>query len=279
MKHVVVTGGSSGVGEALVSRLTANGHRVYNLDVAAPGGWPDGLDGVEYIACDLADESAIDDALSALPMHLDALANVAGIAQAAAASRVLAINFLGLRHLTSGVEDRLTPGGAVVCVSSIAGRDWASKYAKILPLLETTSMKEGIEWVEANNEWIARDPYTVSKRCVTAYTLRKAQQMLDKGLRINCVSPGVIDTPLYPQFESLMGEAQSHWLIAQAGRSAKPGDIAEVLEFLTTGDCGWLNGVDIPVDGGYTAGVESGWIDFNQSPLMVQRTAAKASRS
>jgi NAD(P)-dependent dehydrogenase (short-subunit alcohol dehydrogenase family) len=60
-------------------------------------------------------------------------------------------------------------------------------------------------------------------------------------------------------------------LIDQAGRSATPDDIAEVIDLLCTAACGWLNGVDIPVDGGYSAGIESGWIDFNQSPLMSER--------
>ena len=54
-----------------------------------------------------------------------------------------------------------------------------------------------------------------------------------------------------------MGKAQSDWSRAQAG-TAEPNDIAEVLDLLLTGDCGWLNGADIPVDGGYWAGIESG---------------------
>ena len=62
-----------------------------------------------------------------------------------------------------------------------------------------------------------------------------------KGYRINCISPGPIDTPLYPEFESIMGKAQSDWSRAQAG-TAEPNDIAEVLELLLTGDCGWLKG-------------------------------------
>ncbi len=76
-----------------------------------------------------------------------------------------------------------------------------------------------------------------------------------------------------------MGEAQSHWMIAQAGRSATPNEIAEVIEILATGECGWLNGVDVPVDGGYTASIESGWIDFNDSPLMRQRAESKLAGS
>ena len=67
-----------------------------------------------------------------------------------------------------------------------------------------------------------------------------------------------------------MGKAQSDWSRAQAG-TASPKDIAEVVDLLLTGDCGWLNGADIPVDGGYWVGIESGWIDFAASPAMMAR--------
>ena len=68
-----------------------------------------------------------------------------------------------------------------------------------------------------------------------------------------------------------MGKAHSDWTKAQTGRAAQAGDIAEVVDLLLTGTCGWLNGVDVPVDGGYTAGLESGWIDFAESPAMQAR--------
>ena len=166
---------------------------------------------------------------------------------------------------------RLTPGGRIVNVSSVAGRDWQAKYERLQPLLNTTSFAEGLTWCRDHRDFIARDPYTFSKRLVTAHTLRAAQDGVHQDYTINCVSPGPIETPLYPQFESLMGEAQSEWMKAQAGRAASPNDIAEVVDMLLTAECGWLNGVDIPVDGGYSAGIDSGWVDFTASPIMQQR--------
>ncbi len=263
---LVVTGGASGLGEALVERLAA--HDVWILDLKAPAQLAGNH---RYMAVNLADASAIEQALTDLPEEVDGLANVAGIAAAPDPETVVAVNFLALRHLSESLAPRLTQGGRIVNVSSIAGRDWQNRYERLQSLLQTATFAEGFAWCEANRETLARDPYTFSKRMVTAYTLRAAQQGLQSGHTVNCVSPGPIETPLYPQFESLMGKAQSDWSKAQTGRAASATDIAEVVDLLLTGECGWLNGVDIPVDGGYSAGLQTGWIDFSQSPVMQAR--------
>lgn len=267
MRTLVITGGSSGVGNALVQRLVGNGHRVINLDIASPS-----VVLSDFIHCDLANESSITNALSSIPATVDGLVNVAGIARATDPSTVIAVNFLGLRLLTRELTNRLTPDGRIVSVSSIAGRDWKGRLDRIQPLLATRSMAEGLVWCEANREGFARDPYTFSKRCVTAFTLQEAQRHAGKSTRINCVSPGGIDTPLTPQFEALMGKAQSDWTNAQTGRAATPDEIAEAIQMVLFGPS-WVNGVDLPVDDGYSAGIDTGWIDFRTSPVMLARAA------
>ena len=263
---LVITGGASGLGEALVNRL--RDHELWILDVQPPA---ELARGHRFLPMDLSDAAQIDQAVAALPASVDALANVAGIAAAAVPEKVVAVNFLGLRHLSAALAPRLKKGGSIVNVSSIAGRDWQARYERLKPLLETGSFADGLAWCQAHTELYGRDPYTFSKRLVTAHTLRTAEVGVAEGFRVNCVSPGPIETPLYPQFESLMGKAQSDWMAAQAGRIAGPNDIAEVIDLLLTAECGWLNGVDVPVDGGYTAGIESGWVDFNDSPVMQAR--------
>lgn len=267
MKTLVITGGSSGVGNALVRRLVSAGHQVINLDVTAPS-----VAVSTFIHCDLAVESSISRALASIPDTVDGLVNVAGIARAIDPAKVISVNFLGLRLLTHELTNRLTPGGSIVSVSSIAGRDWKGRLDRIQPLLATRSMAEGLAWCESNRDGFARDPYTFSKRCVTAFTLQEAQRHAGQSTRINCVSPGGIDTPLTPQFEALMGKAQSDWTNAQTGRAATPDEIAEAIQMLLFGPR-WVNGVDLPVDDGYSAGIDSGWIDFRNSPVMQARAA------
>ena len=72
-----------------------------------------------------------------------------------------------------------------------------------------------------------------------------------------------------------IGAEQVAWMNRQIGRPAEPDDIAKIIEFVALGDCGWLNGVDIVVDGGLSAGLTGGWIDFSQSPAMLVRAAMK----
>ena len=265
MKTLIVTGGSSGVGQALVHRLVSSGHDVINLDVVEPA-----VSAGRFLHTDLSSEQTIDATLDRLPGSIDGLANIAGIARAADPAKVIAVNFLGLRKLTQALTGRLAEGGSIVCVSSIAGRDWKGRLERIQPLLATPSMAAGLAWCESNQGVFARDPYTFAKRCVTAFTLLEAARHAGRSTRINCVSPGGIDTPLTPQFEALMGKAQSDWTNAQTGRAATPDEIAEAVEMLLFAPR-WINGVDLPVDDGYSAGLDAGWIDFRQSPVMRAR--------
>ena len=272
MGNIVVTGGSSGVGAALVQRLVHAGHQVFNLDVTEPAA---PLAAQTFLRCDLGDAQAIAAAAAALPTRLHGLANVAGMARAADPVRVVAVNFLGLRDITRSLTPRLVEGCGIVNVSSIAGRDWRARLDRITPLLDTVTMADGLAWCQVQAETFARDPYSFSKRCVTAFSLREARDHVHRGTRILCVSPGGIDTPLSPQFEALMGSEQTAWSRGQIGRPAVPDEIAQVIEMLLCQPCGWLNGVDIPVDRGYCAGLESGWIDFGQSPVMQAMRARK----
>lgn len=274
MGHFVVTGGSSGVGAALVGQLLNAGHSVTGLDVAPPTR----SGAAAFIECDLGNPARIASAVNRLPARIDGLANVAGMARAADPVRVMAVNFLGMRELTRQLTPRLNEGSGIVCVSSIAGRDWKSRLDRLRPLLATDGMSSGLVWCNANAGLFDRDPYTWSKRAVTAWIMEEARVHALASTRILAVSPGGIDTPLTPQFEALMGKAQAEWTNAQTGRAARPDEIAEVIATLLTQPCGWLNGVDIPVDRGYSAGLDSGWIDFRTSPVMVakrERDAAK----
>jgi NAD(P)-dependent dehydrogenase (short-subunit alcohol dehydrogenase family) len=255
-KTVVLTGGTNGIGAATVARLRATDCRVYVLDVAKPT-VPD----VEFVACDLARVDSIDAAVAVLPARLDALVNVAGVANADPAETVVAINFLGLRHLTESLVRRVSSGGSIVNVASSAGRDWQKRAAVVAALLDTPDYAAGLDWLRAHTDAWRDNPYKFSKQCAAAYTYRAVPLGLDGGVRVNCVNPGSTGTQLTPAFRELVGPALYDWGVAQVGREGTPDDIAEVIEYLAIGPCRWLNGIEIVVDGGYIAGLVGGWID------------------
>jgi len=259
-KRVVVTGGTTGMGAATVVRLKNAGCMVHVLDVTAPA-----EQHVEFTRCDLGDVDAIDRFVRELH-QIDALVNVAGIATAEPPEKVLAVNFLGLRHLTEAMLPRMNEGGCVVNVASTAGWDWQKRADVVKKVLDTRSFADGLAWARANRAEWAANPYKFSKQCAAAYTHRASGIARAHRVRVNCVNPGSTETQLTPAFRKLVGEAMYDWGVAQVGRAGTPDDIAEVIEWLAVGQNRWLNGVEIIVDGGYLSGVVGGWVDLDASP-------------
>ncbi len=257
-----VTGGATGVGAAVVDQLLAQDVTVYVLDVAEVTPRP----GVHAVRCDLAEQGSIDAAVSALPDRIDAHVNVAGVAGPTPADLVLRVNFLGMRHLSESLFDRITAGGSVVNVSSGAGRQWERRRKVVEPMVDTASFDEGMAWATENEGRWARDPYTFSKQCVTLWTLKAAQRGAGGAVRINAVSPGSVNTQLTPSFRQQMGDDYTDWLNSATDRAASPAEIAEPIVWLAVGDCSWVNGADLLVDRGLEAGMVSGWIDVAEAP-------------
>ncbi|XOV85806.1 MAG: SDR family oxidoreductase [Pseudomonadota bacterium] len=260
---VAVTGGATGIGAATITRLRDKGFDVINLDIADS----DQHD-VHNIHCDLSNPYSITDAVGELPDTLHSLVNVAGVAQGIIPDEsVVMINFLGMRHLTESALSRIENGGNIVIVASSAGRDWQTRADLVTDMLNTPHFTQGREWLyQHHNEWHAQS-YKFSKQCAAAYTYRAAGLARNRGVRANCVNPGIVETQLSPQFREMVGDERYDWIVSQTGRAGTPADIAQVVEFLAVGDCQWLNGVEITVDGGYFAGTLGGWVDLAAMPV------------
>ena len=250
---IAVTGGTSGIGAATIERLQAKGAEILSLDVHQ-----DNRDGITSIYCDLADKESIQAAITQLPPRLDGLVSVAGVAPGSTSPAVImAVNFLGMRAFITGALPRVRDAGAVVIVASSAGRDWREE-PRVANLLATSGMTSGAEWLQANPGW-ENEAYKFSKQCAAAWTYPAAGLGRERQVRVNTVNPGIVETKLSPQFRNMLGNEHYDFIIDQSGRAGRPEDIAEVVEFLVGSDCGWLNGVELTVDGGYYAGVLGGW--------------------
>lgn len=252
---IVLTGAASGIGDATARRLLDRGHTVISLDIKEPTA------AVQmHHHCDLSDPASIDAVAPLIEGPIASLMNVAGVPGTVGAELTMRVNTFGLRHLTEMLWDRIADGGTVVSVASIAGNNWRKRRDLIHDLLNTPDFSAALAWWEAHGDHIGTDAYTLSKEAVVMYTMRLAGKGLSRGIRVNDVGPGPVDTPILPDFTEQAGEELMQHMIDQVGRPAQPDDIAEALVTLAVAEIGWLNGQHIIVDGGLTAGFSAGWV-------------------
>jgi NAD(P)-dependent dehydrogenase (short-subunit alcohol dehydrogenase family) len=248
-KTVVVTGAASGIGAAVAALAEHEGAKVIGLDRNATGG---------QLVVDLEVPASIEAVADALPERIDALLNVAGVPGTLPPATVLAVNFLGLRHLTELLRPRMV-GGAVVSVASTAGAQWGAVAVEIDELLASRSMAEGLEWYAESAPKMPA--YNFSKAALIRWTMGVAFSWRSEGPRVCTVSPGAVDTPILGDFRESMGPVLGA-ITQLLGRDGRPEDIAPAVCFLAGESARWINGVDLVVDGGFSGGLAAGAIDL-----------------
>ncbi len=251
---ILLTGGASGVGEATAKQLLARGHKVVSLDIK-PSTNPD----ITHHHCDLSDPASIDGVLADLTGPYSSVLNVAGVPMAVGNELTMKVNYFGLKYFTEKVWDRIADGGTVVNVASIAGNNWRKRRGLLMEMMAIEDFDEGVAWWNKNEETVGTDAYTFSKEAVVVYTMILAGKGLARGIRVNDVGPGPVETPILPDFTNDVGADVMQSMIDVVGRSAQPSDIGEALVTLAEGQISWLNGQHIIVDGGLMAGLSSGW--------------------
>lgn len=258
-KRVVLTGGATGVGAALLDLLAELGSpEVTVLDLKRPTGQH-----ATYIEANLADEGSVDAAVAAIDGPVDVLFNNAGVNSSAGLRTTIAVNYLAVRRLSEGLADRIPSGGAIVTTASSAGNRWSAHAAEINELLDIPGWEESLVWVEKNNE-LFQDPYMFSKEIVQLWTLRTAAAGRSTQIRANSVCPAPIDTPLLADFRRTMTDKLIDWNIAQAaGRVMSPREVAMPLAFLGSAAASYVNGVNLIIDGGFAAASATGQIDYS----------------
>src|SRR5262249_7518090 len=149
--------------------------------------------------------ASIDDAVGRLADRpVDALINCAGLPGPPFSDlETMLVNFVGLRHLSETLAERMRPGAAIASVSSVAGMGYMRRLAQLKPLLETLDFDAARKWCEENPK--VANGYPAAKECVIAWTQMRAKPFGERGLRINCVSPGITETPMLEKFDDLVG--------------------------------------------------------------------------
>jgi NAD(P)-dependent dehydrogenase (short-subunit alcohol dehydrogenase family) len=232
----LVTGGTSGLGEACADRFRAEGATVVTLDLA---NGPDH----EVDVRDEAEVRAAVDATVARHGRLDIVVNSAGVAGGGPVhlvpledfERVVGVNLTGtflvskhaLRHM---LEQR---SGSIINIASV----------------------EGIEGTEGGSS------YNASKGGVVLLTKNMAVDYGAAGIRVNCICPGFMDTPMFRSVMDSPGMAahkETYRRQHKLQRFGRPEEIAGAAYFLASDDSSFVTGHALVVDGGFTAGMRAG---------------------
>ncbi|WP_300583544.1 SDR family NAD(P)-dependent oxidoreductase [Marivita sp.] len=218
-RHIVLTGGASGIGAAALALFKADGDRVTVIDRNDPGPAAD-----RWINADLSDLASIA-ALESLS-RIDVLVNAAGLPPRPGLEwTILRVNTQALIALTEHLLPHLTPGGAIVNMASKAGGKWRENLAQVQRFLALDASHD----LDAFLKEEAIDPvraYDLSKEAVIAWGLSNIERFRDLGLRINSVSPAAVDTPILEDFMTAFG-ARATRGVDLTGRAGRPDEIAE----------------------------------------------------
>lgn len=262
-RRVVVTGGSRGVGAALLDVLAElDAAHVTVVDVNPPTGPHDA-----FIEANLSDEDSTRTAAAAIDGDVHALFNNAGVADTSPPGVVIAVNYLSVRTLTESLLDRMPDGSAVANTASMAGNLWRTRADAIDELLAldlSGGWAASLQWFAEHADSLEQGPYNFSKEIIERWTLRQARPLGRRGLRINSVGPGPIDTPLLADFRATTSDKINDWMIREmAGRPVSPREVASTLAFLASPGASYLNGLNVDIDGGFNAAVATKQVDFS----------------
>ena len=244
--RVALTGGSTGIGASIVQKLSSTNHDVIVFDVSEPA---DGAS--QWIKTDLSDPASIASAIEQADGTFDALINNAGLPpREGLTEMILKVNYYGFRAFLGGFEHKLSAGASIVNTASRAGAMWQQNIEQVKALMATEI--DGMAAFLADHEIDATRAYNLSKEAVIVYTMSQTERMIQKGFRMNSVSPAAVSTGILDDFTKAFGEKVAK-NIARAGRPGNPEEIADIILFLTSPQSAWIKGQDITIDGGMSA--------------------------
>lgn len=227
-KHIVITGASGGIALPTLKRLHRAGCKLHLIDVEEErlASVAANFDGATYRASTLETPEMCRAALPGGADRVHGVVHLAGVFVAhdlndrAIYDATLAANATNAFDLLGALEPRLADGGSVVLVSSLAFMSGAADHPA----------------------------YSMSKGAIVGLTRSLSKKWGPKGVRVNALAPGIIDTAMPADIIAERGEA----LLARTplGRFGSADEVAGPIEFLLSDDSSFITGQTIAVDGG-----------------------------
>lgn len=253
-KIAVVTGGTSGIGEGIAKAFVLEGAKVVITGRREEEGRAlEKQIGVRFVRADVAIEAdvrAMVDKTVEWFGRVDCLVNNAGIPS----------------PMTSITEIDVATIDQILAVN-VRGVVLGIKHAAPVMISQRSGSVINIGSVAAIRGGISAHIYSASKGAVQALTRSTAAELGEKGIRVNCISPGAIVTGIFGKNAGLEGSKadrvtgvvkEGFATIQPIPRAGLPDDIAQAAVFLASDGSGFVNGQDIVVDGGMTS-VTRGW--------------------
>ncbi len=231
-RTVLVTGGNRGIGLACTQAFLADGHRV--ATVSRSGGE---VDGALAVACDIADPSAVDDAISRVEQELgpvEVLVANAGMNKDGLLVRMSDDDFATV------VDTNLT--GTFRFARAVTKNMMRARFGRIV-MMSSVGAYMGAAG-QAN--------YAASKAGIIGLARSMARELASRNVTVNVVTPGPIDTDMF----AAVTDKRRDELAATVpmNRLGAPEEVAAVVRFLASDEAGYVTGAVVPVDGGLGMG-------------------------
>ncbi len=247
-KTILVTGAASGIGAATAHLLKERGASVIAFDVNEPIQAYD-----DFIPIDLSNEASTLKAAALFAGKADALCNIAGVPPTVAPVPLLKVNVMGLIAFTKALIPKLNDNASIVNIASLAGMGWRERVNEAKALLKLSDFDELESFVTKHN--ISHENcYEFSKEAIIIWTMQN-WNAFGRGIRMNAISPSATHTPILEAFMQTVAVRVKAKTQGMTERPApgKAEDIAPIIAFLCSDDSRWLNGINLPVDGGLFA--------------------------